>query len=191
MLLYLIRHAAVTPRPGAPGPQWHLSPDGRAAAKHLGEEPYWGEPHGIHTSVEPKAVATAQRIAASNELPIRIERDLREVQGRAWVETGYAAQVHAYLSGNPPEGWEPIHEARARVRNCIDGIVARHTDLSVGIVSHGIVLTLYLADVMELSPEEAIALWESISFPDVAVFDPVAMQFEREFGGRPSVSPAP
>ncbi len=183
MHVYLIRHAAVTPRPNLPGSRWHLSPDGRAAAEKLGEEPYWGELRGIHTSVEPKAVATAQRIAAANELPIRIERDLREVQGRAWVETGYAEQVHAYLSGNLPEGWEPIDEARARVRGCIDGIVARHTDLSVGIVLHGIVLTLYLSGVMELSPEEAIALWESIRFPDVAVFDPAKKRFEREFGG--------
>ncbi len=183
MHVYLIRHAAVTPRPDLPGSRWYLSPDGRAAAEKLGEEPYWGELRGIHTSVEPKAVATAQRIAAANELPIRIERDLREVQGRAWVETGYAEQVHAYLSGNTPEGWEPLDDARARVLGCIDGIVGRHTDLSVGIVSHGIVLTLYLSDVMELSLEEAIALWESIRFPDVAVFDPEATRFEREFCG--------
>ncbi|MCH7697383.1 MAG: histidine phosphatase family protein [Chloroflexi bacterium] len=183
MHVYLIRHAAVTPRPDLPGSRWYLSPDGRAAAEKLGEEPYWGELRGIHTSVEPKAVATAQRIAAANELPIRIERDLREVQGRAWVETGYAEQVHAYLSGNTPEGWEPLDDARARVRSCIDGIVGRHTDLSFGIISHGIVLTLYLSDVMELGPEEATSLWKSIRFPDVAVFDPAKKRFEREFGG--------
>lgn len=183
MLVYLVRHAAVTPRPEIPGPQWHLSPDGRVAAEKLGEEPHWANVHGIHTSVEPKAVATAQRITAPNELPIRIERDLREVEGRAWVETGYAEQVHAYLSGDPPDGWEPIDHAQARMRNCIDGIVAKQADLNVGIVSHGIVLTLYVSDVMGLSPQEAIVLWESIRFPDVAIFDPAKKRFEREFGG--------
>ena len=183
MLIYLVRHAAVTPRPEVPGPRWHLSPDGRVAAEKLGEEPYWADVRGLHTSVEPKAVATAQRIAAPNELPIRIEPELREVEGRSWVETGYADQVHAYLSGDTPDGWEPIDAARARIRSCIDGIVAKHAALSVGIVSHGIVLTLYVSDVMDLSSEEAVALWENIRLPDVAIFDPNAKRFEREYGG--------
>ena len=181
-MLYLIRHSAVIPEPGLTGPQWHLSPEGRSAVEELAAEPYWSELRGIHTSVEPKAVATAQRLAAPNELPIRIERDLKEVEGRVWVESGYEELVRAYLSGEPPEGWEPIDEARERVRNCIDGIAGRHTGLNVGIVSHGIVLTLYLSDVLGLSSSEAIELWSSIRFPDVAVFDPEAKRFEREFG---------
>ncbi len=181
-MLYLIRHSIVAPKPELPGPQWHLSPEGRAAAEELAAEPHWSGLHDIHTSVEPKAVATAQRIAALNELPIRIERDLREVGGRAWVESGYEALVRAYLSGEPPAGWEPVEKARARVRNCIDGIVERHTGLNVGIVSHGIVLTLYVSDVLGLGAGEAIALWESIRFRDVAMFDHEAKRFEQEFG---------
>jgi broad specificity phosphatase PhoE len=129
--------------------------------------------HSIHTSDEPKAVATVQRIAAPNELPICVEKDLQEVRGRAWVETGYPEQVHAYLSGDPPEGWEPVDEAGERMRNCIDGIVSTHTDQNVGIVSHGI----------ELSSDEAIAIWESIRLPDVAIFDPRTNRCEKEFGG--------
>lgn len=182
-MLYLIRHAMVTPKPELPGPQWHLSPEGRSAAEQLAEAPYWRELRGIHTSAEPKAVGTAQRIAAPHELPIRIEPDLREVEGRAWVASGYPDLVRAYLGGDSPEGWEPLDDARARVRACIDDIVARHTGLNVGIVSHGIVLTLYLSDVLGLSPQESTALWESIAFPDVAIFDPDKKRFEREFGG--------
>ncbi len=182
MLLYLIRHSAVAPDPNLPGPQWHLSPEGREAADALAHEPVWKELRGIHTSVEPKTVATAQRIAAPNELPIRIERDLREVEGRAWVEGGYANLVRDYLAGEAPVGWEPLAAAKARVRACIEGIVERHADLSVGIVSHGIVLTLYLADVLSLDANAAIDLWESIRFPDVAIFDPENRRFERAFG---------
>ncbi len=183
MHVYFVRHAAITPKPEVPGPRWNLSATGRVAAEKLGGEAYWADVHGIHTSGEPKAVATAQRIAAANNLPIRIERDLREIEGRAWVKTGYAELVQAYLSGDPPDGWEPSDVARARMRRCIDGIVGRHTDVSVGIVSHGIVLTLYISDVMDLSPEKAIALWESIRFPDIAIFDSTEKRFQQEFGG--------
>ncbi len=182
MLLYLVRHSAVAPDANQPGPQWRLSPEGREAADALAREPFWKELRGIHTSVELKAVATAQRIAASNELPIRIERDLREVEGRTWVESGYADLVRGYLAGEPPDGWEPLETARARMRACIEGIVEGHTGLSVGIVSHGIVLTLYLADVLSLDADAAIELWGSIRFPDVAIFDPETKRLEREFG---------
>ncbi len=181
-MLYLIRHSGVTPKPELPGPQWHLSPEGRTAAETLAAEPYWSELRGMHTSVEPKAIATAQRIAAPNDLPIRIERELREVEGRVWVESGYETLVRGYLGGESPDGWEPLDQARARVRGCIDGIVERHNGLHVGIVSHGIVLTLYVSDVLGLSSSEAVELWGSIRFPDVAMFDPEAKRFEQEFG---------
>jgi len=181
-MLYLVRHAAVTVRPDLPGPLWHLSPEGRVGANALAREPFWASVRGIHTSAEPKAVATAQRLASVNELPIRIEPDLREVEGRAWVEGGYSDQVHAYLAGDAPEGWEPIEDARARVTTSIHGIVARHEGLNVGIVSHGIVLTIYLSGALGLTSKDAIALWDRIKFPDAAAFDPQTKHFKREFG---------
>jgi broad specificity phosphatase PhoE len=183
LMLYLVRHAAVEARPDVPGPRWYLSSEGRAGAEALAKESYWAEVQGIHTSCEPKAVGTTQRIAAPNELPIRVEHDLREVEGRSWVDIGYADQVHAYLSGDTPPGWEPLDAAQSRLTACIDGIVERHQDLNVGIVSHGIVLTLYLSGKMALSTNDAIALWESISFPDIAVFDPEKRSLVKEFGG--------
>jgi broad specificity phosphatase PhoE len=182
MLLYLIRHSIVSPRPDEPAPRWRLSPEGRDAADALAREPFWSELHGIHTSYELKTVATAQRLAAPNELPIRIERDLREVDGRAWVQSGYADLVQDYLAGDPPDGWERPEVARSRMRDCIDGIVERHSDVNVGIVSHGIVLTVYLADVLDLDAEASIELWQSMRFPDVAVLDLERKRFEREFG---------
>jgi broad specificity phosphatase PhoE len=148
----------------------------------LARESFWSELQSIHTSYELKTVATAQRLAAPNELPIRIERDLREVEGRAWVESGYANLVRDYLAGNAPYGWEPPDVARSRIRDCIDGITKQHSDVSIGIVSHGIVLTLYLADVLDLDAEASVQLWQGMRFPDVAVLDTEQKQFEREFG---------
>ena len=182
MLLYLIRHSAVVPDPTSPGARWRLSPKGREAADVLAREPFWSELHGIHTSDELKTIATAQRLAAPNDLPIEIERNLREVEGRTWVEAGYAALVRDYLTGDPPDGWELPATARARVRTCIDGIIEQYPDQNVGIVSHGIVLTLYLVDMLRLDANAATALWKSIRFPDVAGLDLDQMRLVREFG---------
>lgn len=182
MRLHLVRHAAVTVRPNAAGPQWHLSPEGRAAAEALAEEPYWAELRGIHTSPEPKAVATAQRIAARHELSIRIEQDLREVENRGWVAEGYDDQVRRYLAGETIDSWERRDAALRRVRACIDGIAERHQGLEVGVVSHGLVLTLYLTDLLGLAAAASHELWAGMRFPDVAVVDPEARQLERAFG---------
>lgn len=181
MKVYLVRHGAVTVRPDLPPAQWHLSPEGRAAVDALADEPFWPQVRGIHTSAEPKAEATAQRIAARHALPIRIEPELREVE-RPWTESDYADAVRRYLTGETLGGWEPRGPALARARSCIDGIVKRHEGVDVAIVSHGLALTLYVAALLGLDGDKAHELWSRIRFPDVAALDPAAGRLERAFG---------
>ncbi len=182
MRLHLVRHAAVTVRPDRSASQWYLSPEGRAAAEALADEPRWANLRGLHTSPEPKAVATAQRIAARHGLPIRIEPDLREVERRTWADAGYADLVRRYLRGEAVGDWESKAAAGRRVRACIDRIVARHRTSEVGVVSHGLVLTLYLADLLDLDGTAAYDLWTRMRLPDVAVIDPIAGRLEEGFG---------
>lgn len=181
MRLYLVRHAAVAVRPDTPASEWHLSPEGRDAADALAEEPHWQAVSAIYTSPEPKAIGTAQRIAARHGLPVCIERDLREVEGRSWVSEGYRDVVQSYLAGEPVDGWEPREEALRRARSCIEAIVARGEGHNVAAVSHGLVLTLYLAGLLALDAA-AFDLWASSGFPDVAVIDVGTGRLERAFG---------
>jgi len=177
--LHLIRHAEVTPRPERPGPSWHLSSAGREAAEHLGAAERWASCAAVFSSPEPKAVATAQRIAAPHELPLRIDRDLREVDGRPWSDD-YRADVQRYLAGEALAGWEARDEALARMRQA----VARIADAGeeAAIASHGLVLTLYLADLGALDADATFALWSSIRFPDVALVDIAAGRVLEAFG---------
>jgi len=179
MRIYLVRHAAVTVRPGQPIAQWHLSPEGRDAALALGDEQYWSNLSVVHTSPEPKAVATAQRIAAPHGLEIRIDADLREVE-RPWVEGGYDEAARRYLAGEPLAGWEPRNDALARVRGAIERIGSRNEDAAA--VSHGLVLTLYVSDLLDLDADGTFNLWRSIRFPDVAIVDTQARRVEKAFG---------
>ena len=181
MKLYLVRHAGVAVRPGTPPAQWHLSPEGRAAADTLANELFWPGVRGIHTSAEPKACGTAQRIAARHGLPVRIEPELREV-ARPWLDASYADAARRYLAGEAIDGWETRGEALARVRGCIEHIVGRHAGAEVGIVSHGLALTLYLSDLLSLDGEASYRLWSELAFPDVAIVDPEARRMERSFG---------
>jgi broad specificity phosphatase PhoE len=182
--LYLVRHAAVTVRPEVPAERWHLSPEGRDGASALAEDPSWPDVALIYTSPEPKAVATAQRIAAPHKLAIAIERDLREVGGRSWTSEDYRAVVRRYLAGEAVAGWEPRAEALDRMHAAIDSIAQRHPDGHVAVVSHGLVLTLWLTDLLGLDAVGTLDLWNRIRFPDLAIVDPGARRLERDFGAR-------
>jgi broad specificity phosphatase PhoE len=184
--LYLVRHASVDVRPEQPGPQWHLSAQGRADAEALAASQYWQDLRMLSTSPEPKAVGTAQRIAAPHGLPIRIAPDLREVGGRAWAGSAdaYREQVQRYLQGEAIDSWEPKDGAQRRVRACIDGILADDRRSDVAVVSHGLILTLYLDDLLKLDGTAAYELWSAMRLPDVAVADPKAGALVQRFGER-------
>lgn len=179
MRLYLVRHAAVTVRPALPSSQWHLSPEGRAAAEALAENEEWSSIAVVYSSPEPKAIATAQRIASRHGLRLQIERDLREIE-RPWAGEGYQEQVKRYLGNEVIESWEPYGAALARVRSCVDAIASNGEDAAI--VSHGLALTLYVADLLGLEGGSAFELWSKLSFPDVAVVEAEARRMVRGFG---------
>lgn len=181
-MLYLVRHSQVSVRPERPGPEWHLSEEGRTAIEALGQEPRWATLGRLYTSPEPKAVATSQRLAAPHGLLIVIEGGLREVENRPWVGEGYAERVRRYLAGEVIDPWEAKAGALNRVRACLAAISGRHPEGDVGVVSHGLVLTIYLADLLRLDAAAAYELWSRLKLPDVAVVDPVARTIERDFG---------
>ncbi len=188
MRLYLVRHSDVTVRPERPGAEWHLSQDGRAAADALADDPHWAGLVSIYTSPEPKASSTAQRIAARHGLPIRIERDLREVEGRRWTEQAeYRVQVRRYLAGEAVDRWETEQEVQRRVRASIEATMERHSGRDVAVVSHGLALTVYLAGLLDLDAAAAYELWAGIRFPDIAIVDPETRRLERAFGVRSDV----
>lgn len=183
MRLYLVRHAApAVGGPESPAVHWHLSPEGRAAADALAGAPYWSELSVLYTSPEPKALGTAQRIAARHGLPIRVERDLREVEGRSWANEGYEDLARRYLAGEDV-GWEAKAAVLTRVRSCIDRIVKRGEGSDAAVVSHGLALTVLLADRLALDGSAAHELWSRMRLPDVAVLDTETGTLAREFGG--------
>jgi broad specificity phosphatase PhoE len=178
--LYVVRHAAVAVREEIPSSHWHLSPEGRAGADALGGEPYWSGLRALFASPEPKALATAQRLAAPHGLRLYIEQELREVE-RPWAGENYRDLVRRHLAGEAIDGWEPRDAALARVRRCVADIL--HDSADAGVVSHGLLLTLYLSDLLAMDGDAAFEQWAKIGFPDVAVVEPETRRLLRGWGG--------
>jgi broad specificity phosphatase PhoE len=169
-------------QPERPSFGWHLSKDGRTATDALAQEPFWKEVAVIVTSPEPKAIATGQRVAASNGLRIELEPDVREVEGRPWVKEGYSDLVRGYLHGQSVAGWEPREAALDRWSLAIERLAARAFEPPVAVVAHGLVITVYLAACLGLNGAAAFDLWAAIRFPDVALLDTSGPALLREFG---------
>jgi broad specificity phosphatase PhoE len=174
-LLYLVRHAEVLLRGDLPMTSWQLSPTGEQQARDLARGHSWSGLALIASSPEAKAVATAQPIADAAALDLRIEPDLHEVDRGATPlvsRTEYDAIVEAHFA-SPSEsvsGWEPGDTARARAAGCIERLLGESAG-DVCVVSHGLVLSHYLAHLRSL-PAPALDEWRAIPLPGIATVDP-------------------
>ena len=162
MRLSLVRHAAVTVRPGSLPQHWRLSPEGRAAGEALASAPHWAGLATVYTSPEPKALATTQRLAAPHGSPIKIEAGMREVSRPAEMYDDYPAIVRRFFAGERIDGWE---EAQRRVAASIDVLIAQSGGEDVAAVSHGLALTLYLVGLLGLGEGAAFDAWSAIRLP--------------------------
>jgi broad specificity phosphatase PhoE len=173
-LLYLVRHAEVLLRGDRQMTEWPLSPTGEQQARDLSRSRAWADLSLIASSPEAKAIATARPTAEATGLELQIEPGLHEVErGTTPLVTReeYEAHVAAHFA-SPSEsvsGWETGDAARARVVPCIEGLVEEASG-SLCVVSHGLVLSHYLADLRGL-PTPNLEEWRAIPLPGIAVVD--------------------
>jgi broad specificity phosphatase PhoE len=173
-LLYLVRHAEVLLRGDLAMTSWQLSPTGEQQARDLARSHAWRELTLIASSPEAKAVATAQPIAEATGLDLRIEPDLHEVDRGATPlvsRSEYDALVEAHFA-SPTEsvsGWEPADTARERAIACIERLAGEASG-DACIVSHGLVLSHYLAHLRGLSAP-VLDEWRAIPLPGIAIVD--------------------
>jgi broad specificity phosphatase PhoE len=173
--LYLIRHAQ-SQQTALPVETWPLSDLGLLQAQRLAEQPFWQDVHIICTSVEPKALQTAQIVAERHDLPVEPSFDLRELRRPGDFVSDYEAAVREVLT-NPTasvNGWEPAGEAQTRIMTAIERLLMLHESETLAVVSHGLALTLYLAFLTDTQP--TLDLWRSISFASAIQVDPEACQ---------------
>jgi broad specificity phosphatase PhoE len=167
--LILIRHAETEPDFSVPAERWRLSAAGRAQAGRLAAAPFWSGVEVLVSSDEPKALATAAPAAESRGLRVVALPELREVRRPPEKIGDYAGAVRAYLSSGRT-GWEPAHEAAARVAGGFERALAEHPGRTIAAVSHGLVLTLWLAAL--LGRDDRFPLWRTIGFTGWARVDP-------------------
>jgi broad specificity phosphatase PhoE len=187
MRLVLIRHAPVEIQPEVPAEQWVLSAAGARAATALCGCLALQSVAVIASSPEPKATATA--VAIANGKPIVEMDDLTELDRSAagWLRTRaeYICLVGEILQQpqRSVRGCEPAAHAQQRFVKAVEELHVQFDGVEVAVVSHGIVLSLYMAYIRHL-PTSDLTIWKSIGLPDLAIVDPLQRKVLVDFGAR-------
>lgn len=170
--LILVKHSLPRIEPDVPRREWRLSQDGlercRLLAGHLAR---YG-PALVVSSPEPKAYETALAVtAAVNAIDVRTIWDLRELDdgGAAFEgETAFRANVAAFFARptEPVFGADTADGAHARFVTAIDASATGDVAHSIVAVTHGRVMSLFVARRTGLDP---FALWLRLGLPSVIV----------------------
>jgi len=137
-----------------PAHEWELTSEGELSASKLASTNVFGEIDAIYTSTERKAQQTAHPFTKNSGIDPYAHPGLDEL----YRGTNSSLSNEIYLRyvqdtlRNPPspvQGWETPTDALRRFKEAIDEIET--TQLSnVLVVSHGLVMTLYFANILNL-----------------------------------------
>ncbi|MCB9422840.1 MAG: histidine phosphatase family protein [Ardenticatenaceae bacterium] len=167
-----IRHAAVAVDPAVPAREWSLSSDGRSRTRSLAPQltPY--DLTRIITSDESKARETGQIIAETLGLPWQSAPNLHEHnrQGAPFFTSKEAFETAvARFFDNPDTlvfGNETANQTFARFDTAVRHLLAVYPNDTLAIVTHGTVLTLFLAHYNQFTP---FPFWQKLQMPDFFV----------------------
>jgi broad specificity phosphatase PhoE len=169
--LILIKHSLPEIAGNLPAREWRLSVAGRLRCKTLAERLALHRVTRLVASREPKAYETAEEVAAHLGLPLAAADDLhehvhREV-GRLRTEE-FEAAVACFFA-QPAElvfGSETADQAHRRFEQALSLVLEKYRDETVGVVTHGRVLTLLVTRALGLDP---FPFWKRLGLPSFAV----------------------
>lgn len=178
--LVLIKHSLPLIEPEIPAPKWRLSPEGERRCAALAErlEPYRLD--RLFSSEEPKAVETAAILADRLEIPLERVPDLHEhLRYRVAFGTPESFRASVARFFELPEelvfGEETAGQAHRRFSLAVENLISKYPDENLGVVSHGTVISLFVARANGLDPFE---LWNRLELPSFAVLSASDLKLE-------------
>ncbi len=166
--IVFLRHAETVVSPNSPASEWLLAPSGQSESYELAASGILGEIDAIVSSDEMKAIETAEPFARMFGLEIESNHDFRELNRNAGpflTREEYFSCVQEVLKSSSarPNGWECAADALARTKKGVQQAMSQHSSERVLVVSHGLVLTLYFADLQD-AMHEAFDRWNLLPF---------------------------
>jgi len=168
--LFLIRHANVVRDPTIPSHEWKLSENGRSRTNTLANS-QTNHPTRLVTSTEAKAAETGRILADIWNIPCSSAPNLHEHDRRGAPylhdQTEFERTISQFFT-QPNElvfGNETAVQALVRFKTAVVTQIETYPTDTLGIVSHGTVMTLFICDqTPNLNP---YTFWQNFSMPDL------------------------
>jgi broad specificity phosphatase PhoE len=167
-----VRHSLPEFITGMPASEWRLSEEGQERCMSLAERLREHGPAVIVASQEPKAVETGQIVADVLGIPFDTAEGLHEHERGRVVSLANRREFQARVASvfeQPEElvfGKETGTQARKRFARALDQVIDLHPVGNLAVVSHGTVMTLFIARANRLAP---VPFWKSLGLPAFAV----------------------
>lgn len=170
-ILVLVKHAMPVLAPSVPARQWLLGDDGRRQSHALARSLAHVRSTLVLSSVEPKAKATAEIVAADLGRTARVVPGLHEHErdNVGWLGDDELTRAAERFFANPDRvvfGLESASAARHRFAGAVDGLLADHPDQNLIVVAHGTVISLFTA---ERAGMDAFGLWRRLTCPSYVI----------------------
>jgi broad specificity phosphatase PhoE len=169
--LILVKHSLPEILPEIPASEWHLSVEGRQRCQVLGDELAKHAPDLIFSSPEPKARETAQIIVQQLIKPLFIVPGLHEHERKTVQFTNeeqFEASVKVFFE--QPDalvfGEETAAQALNRFSGAVNQLLSQNRDQNLIVVSHGTVITLFVANNCGIEP---FPFWSRLDLPSFVV----------------------
>lgn len=165
--LVLVKHSLPAIDPTRPPSRWDLTDEGRARAAWLAERLLPLTPAIISSSPEPKTQETARILAERLGVSLETVDDLRE-QDRDNEPVSNPDDFRAGVKrlfedpGRVVFGTESADRARFRFMRAVTDVLQRHQRGNVVLVSHGTVITLFVAACTGIEP---YPFWRRLGLP--------------------------
>jgi broad specificity phosphatase PhoE len=171
--LIFFRHSLPEIDPAIPAREWHLSKEGQHRCRRLAERLLDFNPQRIVSSLEPKALETAQILAERLGFPCEsaagLHEHLRSRVAHTHQQT-FEASVKAFFE-QPDRlvyGDETADQAYTRFDRAVEAVRDQYPDRSpIVIVSHGTVISLFVGRACGVDP---FSVWKSLKLPCMIVF---------------------
>lgn len=187
--LVLVRHSQPRIEHNVPAAEWRLSERGRRRAEAMAARLRGYRANLIWCSREPKAVETAEIVGSALDISIRVTDGLEEHhRGNVpfFPTTKEFEQAIEEFFSQPSRlvlGSETASQACDRLTGAIDAVLEADS-LDAIVVTHGTVMTLYLAKLADIPPMD---FWRELRTPCLVEVEiptmrvgPIVVSAERE-----------
>ena len=169
--IILVKHSVPEIIPTVPAKEWRLSKSGQIRCEALAEKLESFSPDVIFSSIEPKAIETAQVIAERFNKSFSIVDDLQE-HDRTNIgileKREFESKVKEFFD-NPESlvfGRETASQSLARFSKALSSIESEYPDKNIMVVAHGTVITLFVS---KFNTVEVFSFWKKLDLPSFVV----------------------